>query len=214
VRVEAVRAGGVLGGACCRSAYSALGLTEPPWVKKKARVKQVTALCDKQVQYHCIVMRSTAILLLLVGVTYCGGQWSAFPANGQNNQAFQFHQYGLDARTVDSATRLAATKVFLANVRLLRPLWFADTLSSLWLLARSNPIRWFECSVPPCYRCLIFMVICLALVISQEDYDKAEGTLLLNIQKWTYIEQYLNTPGATLDMVSILKTLPFSSKKP
>jgi hypothetical protein len=36
---------------------------------------------------------------------------------------------------------------------------------------------------------------------TQEDYDKAEGTLLLNIQKWTYIEQYLNTPGATLDMV-------------
>ena len=35
----------------------------------------------------------------------------------------------------------------------------------------------------------------------QEDYDKAEDTLLLNIQKWTYIEQYLNTPGATLDMV-------------
>ena len=25
----------------------------------------------------------------------------------------------------------------------------------------------------------------------QEDYDKAEDTLLLNIQKWTYIEQYL-----------------------
>jgi hypothetical protein len=57
--------------------------------------------------------------LLLIGLLPSSlTQWSAFPANGQNtNQAFQFHQYGLDARTVDSATRLAATKVFLANVR-------------------------------------------------------------------------------------------------
>ena len=63
------------------------------------------------------------------------GQWSALNTpNQQAGTGFQFHQYGLDARTVDSATRLAATKVFLANVsstRLARGAGFA--------LARAAP---------------------------------------------------------------------------
>ena len=58
----------------------------------------------------------TLASLLLYLATHQQQQWS-IPINMQNQAGYQYHQYGLDARTVDSATNLAATKVFLANVR-------------------------------------------------------------------------------------------------